>query len=78
MSRRYCTPQHLPELYPDAFTAGSFRWLINNRENNGLAFAIKKIGKRKLLVDLDAFETWLAALPSEKKTRKDDDGIESE
>ena len=71
--KRFCTPQNLPELYPGAFTRGSLRWLLHNRENNGLAPAVKKIGKRKLIIDLDAFEQWLSTLTGNGVIRIEDE-----
>lgn len=41
-----------------AFTEGSIRWLLFNRETNGLAVALVKKGRR-LWIDADAFFDWL-------------------
>jgi hypothetical protein len=42
-----------------AFTEASLRWLLFNREVNGLRKAVLKVGRR-LLIDEDAFFTWIA------------------
>jgi hypothetical protein len=41
-----------------AFTEGSVRWLLFNRESNGLSVALVKKGRR-LWIDVDAFFDWL-------------------
>ena len=45
--------QHHP-----AFTQGGLRWLLFNRETNGLKKAVVRVG-RKLLIDENAFFAWL-------------------
>ena len=40
------------------FTEGSVRWLLFNRETNGLAVALVKKGRR-IWIDVDAFFDWL-------------------
>lgn len=41
-----------------AFTEGSIRWLLFNRDTNGLSVALVKKGRR-LWIDVDAFFDWL-------------------
>ncbi len=41
------------------FTQGSLRWLLFNRERNGLSVALVKKGGR-IWIDADAFFEWLA------------------
>jgi hypothetical protein len=41
-----------------AFTEGSVRWLLFNRDTNGLAVALVKKGRR-IWIDADAFFEWL-------------------
>jgi hypothetical protein len=43
-----------------AFTPGGLRWLLFHRNTNGLAQAVVKCG-RCVLIDVDAFFTWLDA-----------------
>ncbi len=50
--RQFC------ERFP-AFTEGSLRWLLFHRESNGLNAAVYRVGKRKLIIDIDAFFRWL-------------------
>jgi hypothetical protein len=42
-----------------AFTEGGIRWLLFNREQNGLDRAVVKLGRR-VLIDVDGFFVWLA------------------
>jgi hypothetical protein len=49
----------LPELYPNAFTESSIRWLIFNEHVNGFNTCVRRLGS-KVLIDLDAFESWIA------------------
>ncbi len=44
------------EKYP--FTIGQMRMLLLNRNKNGLAVAVRKIGKR-LYVRSDLFDSWI-------------------
>ena len=39
-------------------TPGALRWLLFNRDQNGLKSAVIKIG-RKLLIDEDKFDEWV-------------------
>ena len=52
----YTVPQFC-EKYP-AFTEASLRWLLFNRESNGLAAAVVQLGRR-VLIDEAAFIAWL-------------------
>lgn len=54
---QFLTVAQLTEKH-QAFTEGSLRWLLFNREHNGLAIAVVQIG-RKVLIDEQAFVTWL-------------------
>lgn len=62
-TKRFCAPRQIPELYPHLFTMGSFRWLLFNRDKNGLNSAITRIGNRRLVIDIEAFEEWLSSHP---------------
>ncbi len=58
-NRRLCSVKNLPNKYPDSnFTESSIRWLIFNKDSNGFASCVLKLG-RKVLIDLDKFEEWL-------------------
>ena len=41
-----------------AFTKGAMRWLLFQRENNGLNRAVVKIGRR-VLIDVNEFYRWI-------------------
>lgn len=43
------------------FPLGGLRWLLFHRQENGLASAVVRVGKRKLLVDEAKFFAWLEA-----------------
>ncbi len=55
--KRYAAVKQIPALYP-AFTESSLRWLIFNENQNGFNNCIRRAG-RKILVDLDGFESWI-------------------
>ena len=57
-SKRLAAPKKIPAIYPDAFTESSIRWLIFNEKTNGFSCCVKRIG-RKVLIDLDQFESWI-------------------
>lgn len=57
-SNRFATVKQLPLYYP-AFTESSIRWLIFNEKSNGFYRCIRRIG-RKVLIDIPAFENWVA------------------
>jgi hypothetical protein len=46
--RRLFTVSQLCKVYP-AFTPGGIRWLLFNRDTNGLASAVVRVGRRVLL-----------------------------
>lgn len=56
--KRLATVRQLADLYP-AFSRSSIRYLIFNEKTNGFSNVIRRIG-RKVLLDLDAFESWIA------------------
>ena len=41
-----------------AFTEGGLRWLLFNRQDNGLDRAVLKVGRR-VLIDVDRFFAWI-------------------
>jgi len=61
---RLVTVAQLAKINP-AFTVGMLRWLIhktrsrNGDDTNGFASCIVRPQRRRLLIDLDAFEVWL-------------------
>ena len=57
--KRLAPPKQIPVIYPTAFTESSIRWLIFNEKTNGFSCCVKRIG-RKVLIDLDQFEAWIA------------------
>ncbi|MEO8401839.1 MAG: hypothetical protein ABI597_08615 [Gammaproteobacteria bacterium] len=56
--KRLATVKKIPSLYPNVFTESSIRWLIFNEKANGFSACIRRLG-RKVLIDLDAFESWI-------------------
>jgi len=55
---KYVTPEQLSEKYPEAFP---IRWIRNklaDREENGLAVAVHKVGAR-LFIDEEKFFEWI-------------------
>lgn len=56
--RHLVTVRQFCEQFP-AFTEGSLRWLLFHRESNGIGMAVYRVGKRKLVIDVDAFFRWL-------------------
>ena len=62
---RLVTVKQLTQINP-AFTVGMLRWLIHKTrsprmdDTNGFIECIVRRSKRRLLIDLDAFERWLA------------------
>lgn len=59
ISRRLVTVKNLPSQYPGAnITDSSIRWQIFNGKENGFSTCVVRMG-RKVLIDLDRFETWL-------------------
>ncbi len=58
-AKRLVTVRQAAEIYP-AFKLSSLRWLIFNEKANGFSCCIRRIG-RKVLIDLDQFESWVDA-----------------
>lgn len=56
-ARSYLTVKQLPAKYP-AFTENAIRWAIFNKDRNGFAPVIRKVGK-KVLIDEQAFVAWI-------------------
>ena len=56
-TRTLCTVKQFCSQNP-AFTQGGVRWLLFNREQNGLDNAVLKLGRR-IFIDVDAFFAWL-------------------
>jgi hypothetical protein len=54
---QFFTVEQFSKKYP-AFTPASVRWLLFNRENNGLSAAVVQLGRR-VLIDEAAFVSWL-------------------
>ena len=54
---QFYTVEQFALKYP-AFTESSLRWLLFNRESNGLAAAVVQLGRR-VLIDEAAFVSWL-------------------
>jgi hypothetical protein len=52
------TVPQLVARYP-AFSVTALRWLLFRRHSNGLASAVVKLGKRRVLIDVTAFDRWL-------------------
>jgi len=48
-----------PSLYNGSFSEASIRHLVFNEHRNGFAKCVRRIG-RKVLIDLDEFESWIA------------------
>jgi hypothetical protein len=56
--KRFATVREMPHIYP-SFTEASIRWLIFNEKTNGFSQCLRRIGRRKILIDLDRFEKWI-------------------
>lgn len=50
--------QKFPEIYSDLITRSQLEWALRHREENGLAPAVKKIG-RSLIIHVPTFTKWL-------------------
>lgn len=57
--KRLATVKQAAEIYP-AFKISSLRWLIFNEKENGFSCCVRRLG-RKVLIDLDQFESWVDA-----------------
>jgi len=55
---RFISVKQASKLYP-AFSESSLRWWIQNKEANGASSFIKKIGKKKIIIEVSTFEKWL-------------------
>jgi hypothetical protein len=55
---QFFTVEQFAKKYRDAFTESSLRWMLFNRQHNGLDAAVVQLG-RKLLIDEQAFVSWL-------------------
>lgn len=58
LSKRLAPVKKIPIIYPDSFTESAVRWLIFNENQNGFSRCVRRIG-RKVLIDLDQFESWI-------------------
>jgi hypothetical protein len=54
----YCTPRQISEDKSFCFTLPMLRYYILNAHKNGLAFALRRVGK-KILIRKDLFVSWL-------------------
>lgn len=54
------TVEELASKYPRILSTYTLRWQLRDRENNGLAPACVRVGK-KLLISKTRYEQWLAA-----------------
>jgi hypothetical protein len=54
------TVDQLAEQYPDLLSVPALRWQLRHREQNGLAPACVRLGK-KLLISRPRYEAWLAS-----------------
>ncbi len=55
---RYLTVKQLSQLYP-AFSELSLRFILFHRHKNKADSFVIKVGKRKLIIDVEKFEIWL-------------------
>ena len=56
---RYTSTQKFVEDYPELFTKAELDYLIRIRKSNDLEKAIRKVGKRKILICVPQFFEWL-------------------
>lgn len=57
-AKEYLTPEHIIERPEYPFSHGQMRHYLSKRHRNGLAKAVRKIGKR-LYLRKDLFEQWI-------------------
>jgi hypothetical protein len=57
-TKRLSPVKKIPEYYNGAFSEASIRWLIFNEKINGFSKCLCRVG-RKILIDLDNFESWI-------------------
>ncbi len=50
--------KQLSQIFP-AFSELSLRWIIFNKKTNGAHVFVKKIGKRKIVIDSLKFKEWV-------------------
>ncbi len=55
---RYVSVKQLSQFFP-AFSELSLRWIIFQKMSNGAHVFIKKIGKRKIVIDSFEFRKWI-------------------
>lgn len=55
---RYVSVKQLSQLYP-CFSELSIRFILFHRHKNKADSFVKKVGKRKLIIDVEAFESWI-------------------
>lgn len=60
--------RQLVEMYPHLFTEGGLRWTIFRRKHNGFDACIVRIGRR-ILIDTDQLERWMARHRGEDRLR---------
>lgn len=53
------TVRQMAEQSSGVFSEASLRWMVFNAHNNGLEFAIVRIGRR-VLIDVERFNEWLS------------------
>ena len=56
-NRQLLTVNQFCEEYP-AFSKGSIRWILFNRQTNGFNRAVRMLGRR-ILIDVNEFYLWL-------------------
>lgn len=56
--KEFVSVQGLVELYPHLISENQLRWVLRDRQNNGLQPAVKKLGK-KLMIHVPSFVAWL-------------------
>jgi hypothetical protein len=62
----------LTKQYGGCFTESQLRAWVHNRDKNGLAACVVKPNLRRLYIDVDLFEVWLA-----KRTRELSPSVDS-
>ncbi|MEZ5315477.1 MAG: hypothetical protein R3E91_04630 [Chlamydiales bacterium] len=63
--RNLLTVPQLSQKHP-AFSQAALRHLIFDANNNGFCCVVKRVGKRKILLDEQAFFHWIDKQQSEK------------
>lgn len=60
MKSRYMDVKNILKVYKDIFkTESQLRFYIFNAETNGMKKCISRLGKKKLIIDIEEFEKWL-------------------